>query len=625
MGFSLGDLGAFTKGFVDADTEATQQRLKDRRAELQADRQLYIDMKTKKYESELKSFEAEDKKYKAIQSVNAKFKGSKEDIIPSDYGKAYLMETNPQLLLQYQTLYKDNPNELNKVLKTFGDTSIVDFKTSNTRDALDNKLKTDINSITAGYKTAIENARGDSRLVNAILGKRDKEIKLVIEQNKEGEAGAVAAKEIATETDSTEARGFKFGAEPEVANTYLFKKWKTDSKVKVLREALKNDISTINKKSVATTVRVMGDLNIPLPKQLFVYEGGNKKAPIIGFKKAGLTVNNHLVLLDNQAIDYLTNEYLFNKDSDATNIATNFSSPETTNKLTTRLRDYSSELSTSQTKGFWKDRQNVVAFVPFSVVGLDNDFMYKEDGGGVKINPDSRKEVGASYYNTLKQIVRDNDFVVDDKENPVLNEAGEKIFAGKKGTESDSINKLQDRLLKLKPGEESNLLTEVKNKMAISIGLNEPTEENDDNEDKPLNNPFADDEKKIDGTNSNIIDTITIIKSDGSKIENVENTTENIAKAKEDGYTVELNNKTSVPQETDEGYDPEYNTGLDRSVTAGQIRRLKRGNTTSLTRKQRLEAREIELDFRKKQKKLLEDKKRNEALNLPEVKSLNSE
>jgi hypothetical protein len=103
--------------------------------------------------------------------------------------------------------------------------------------------------------------------------------------------------------------------------------------------------------------------------------------------------------------------------------------------------------------------------------------MYKEDGGGVIIDSDSRKQVGASYYNTLKKIVRDNDFVVDSEGKAVLNEAGEKIFAGKKGTESDSINKLQDRLLKLKPGEESNLLTEVKNKMAINIGLKKTTED----------------------------------------------------------------------------------------------------------------------------------------------------
>ena len=513
MGISLGDIASFATGVVDADTAATQERLKDRRAELQADRQLYIDMKTKKYESELKSFEDENKKYKAIQSVNAKFEGSETPVIPSDYGKAYLMETNPQLLLQYQTLYKDNPNDLNKVLSTFGDKSIVDFKTSTSRDALDTKLKSDISAITAGYKKALENARGDSKLINAILGKRNKEIKLVIAENKDGENGAIAAKEIATETDSNESRGFEFGAEPEVANTYLFKKWKKDSKVKDLREALKKDISTINKKSVDTTLRVMADLNIPLPKQLFVYEQGNKNGAIIGFKKSGKTVNNHLVLLDNQAIDYLTNEYLFNKDSDATNIGTNFSSPETTNKITTRLRDYSSELSTSQTKGFWKDRQNVVAFVPFSVVGLDNDFIYKEDGSGVTINSSNRKTVGSLYYQTLKKIATAND--------PEF----------KNDSEADAINKLQDRLLKLKPGESSNLLTQVKNEMAIGLKLDTSTETSteDSKAIAPSNNE----------TTSKSIDTITIIKTDGSKIENVENTAENIAKAKEDGYTVE--------------------------------------------------------------------------------------
>ena len=513
MGISLGDIGAFATGVVKADEAATAEKLKDRRAELQADRQLYIDMKTKKYESELKSFEDENKKYKAIQSVNAKFEGSETPVIPSDYGKAYLMETNPQLLLQYQTLYKDNPNDLNKVLSTFGDKSIVDFKTSTSRDALDTKLKSDISAITAGYKKALENARGDSKLINAILGKRNKEIKLVIAENKDGENGAIAAKEIATETDSNESRGFEFGAEPEVANTYLFKKWKKDSKVKDLREALKKDISTINKKSVDTTLRVMADLNIPLPKQLFVYEQGNKNGAIIGFKKSGKTVNNHLVLLDNQAIDYLTNEYLFNKDSDATNIGTNFSSPETTNKITTRLRDYSSELSTSQTKGFWKDRQNVVAFVPFSVVGLDNDFIYKEDGGGVTINSSNRKTVGSLYYQTLKKIAIAND--------PEF----------KNDSEADAINKLQDRLLKLKPGESSNLLTQVKNEMAIGLKLDTSTKTSteDSKEIAPSNNE----------TTSKSIDTITIIKTDGSKIENVENTAENIAKAKEDGYTVE--------------------------------------------------------------------------------------
>ena len=515
MGISLGDIGAFATGVVKADEAATAEKLKDRRAELQADRQLYIDMKTKKYESELESFKAEDKKYKAIQSVNAKFEGSETPVIPSDYGKAYLMETNPQLLLQYQTLYKENPNELNKVLSTFGDKSIVDFKTSNSRDALDTKLKTDINAITAGYKTALENARGDSKLINAILGKRDKEIKLVIEENKDGENGAIAAKEIATETDSNESRGFEFGAEPEVANTYLFKKWKKDSNIQTLRKDIKGKISSIHKGTVNTTLNTLGSLNISLPKQFLTFEQGKTSGTITGIKDKGKVVVEHITLLDNQALNFMSNEWIFGKDTDATNVSNYYSEIEAENLVTSRVRDYSSEGTVNQQKkGFWRDRENFVGFVPFSVVGLDNNFIYKKDGGGVTINSDSRKQVGSLYYQTLKKIASAND--------PEF----------KNSTESEAINKLQDKLLKLREGESSNLLTQVKNEMAIALKLDTNTETSTENSKAiaPSNNE----------TTSKSIDTITIIKLDGSKIENVENTAENIAKAKEDGYTVEV-------------------------------------------------------------------------------------
>jgi len=461
MAISFGDLASFTKGVVDADKAATEARLKDRQAELLADRQLYIDMKTKKYESELKSFEEENKKYKAVQAVNAKFEGSETPVIPSDYGRAYLMETNPQLLLQYETLYKDNPNQLNKALSTFGDKSIVDFKTTNTRDALDNKLKTDIDAITAGYKKALENARGDSKLINAILGKRDKEIKLVIEKNKEGETGAIAAKEIATQTDTNESRGFEFGEEPEVANDYLFRKWKKDSKIQDLRKDVKGKVSSIHKGTINTTLNTLSSLNISLPKQFLTFDQGKTSGTITGIKDKGKIVVEHINLLDNQALNFMSNEWIFSKDTDATNVSNYYSEIEAENLVTSRVRDYSSEGTVSQQKkGFWKDRENFVGFVPFSVVGLDNDFIYKEDGGGVTINSSNRKQVGNLYYQTLKKIAVAND--------PEF----------KNSTEAEAINKLQDKLLKLKEGESSNLLTQVKNEMAKDMGLDKPVESN---------------------------------------------------------------------------------------------------------------------------------------------------
>jgi len=106
MAINFGDLASFTKGVVDADKAATEARLKDRQAELLADRQLYIDMKTKKYESELKSFEEENKKYKAIQAVKSQVG---DNASKSEFGAAYLQETNPTLLYQMQKDFQDNP------------------------------------------------------------------------------------------------------------------------------------------------------------------------------------------------------------------------------------------------------------------------------------------------------------------------------------------------------------------------------------------------------------------------------------------------------------------------------------------------------------------------------------
>jgi hypothetical protein len=217
MAINFGDIASFATGVVDADSAATAERLVDRRAELQADREMHIAMKSKKYESELKAFEEEDKKFKAIQSVNAKFDGSKEKIAPSTYGKAYLMETNPTLLLEYEKLYKDNPNKLNEKLAVFGNDSVIEFKTSTSRETLDNKLESDIANITSKYKTQLEAARGDSKLIKAILGKRDSDIAVVVKENKDGENGTLAAKEIANETSNEEGKGFQLGKETLVA------------------------------------------------------------------------------------------------------------------------------------------------------------------------------------------------------------------------------------------------------------------------------------------------------------------------------------------------------------------------------------------------------------------------
>ena len=622
MGFSLGDLGSFAVGAIKQDEKNTAEKLVDRRAELQADRAMHIKMKEQKYERELKTFDEENKKFKAIQSVNAEFKGMGE-ISPAQYGERYLSETNPTLLLEYKKVYKDNPNQLNKWLAGYGNESLKNFNTTNTIDSLDANRKTSIDEITAVYKTKLEEARGDSFLINKILGDRKKAIATVETTSQDGENGVILSNELNKNEENKDDMGFSFGELKPIAMG-VPTKWKTDSKIQTLREKLKGDVSAINKKTVNTTMTTLSNLNIAIPKQLFTYEQGRTDGPVVGFKKAGQNINDHIVLLDNQAIDFLTNEYVYGKETDASNVSTYFSAAETTNKLTTRVEDYSSAETTLQNKGaFWKDRQNVVAFVPFSVVGLDNEFRYKDDGSGFVIPSADRKDVGKAYFKALKQIVINNDFVVDDKGNAVLNAAGGKIFAGKKSTEADAINKIQKDLLKLKPKEQltSTLLKKVKTEMTTTLGLNELEVK----------------EKALDAAPDNIVTTgVETIIVDGNTFPLTEKNIEYLDSVNYDWKNadkvktkkIETNNQepiSIVPQESDEGYDSEYNTGLDRSVTAGTIRRLKRGNTIPMSQKEKLEARRIQEDFRKKQKELKENKNRNETLGLPEIQPLKSE
>ena len=148
MAINFGDIASFATGVVDADSAATAERLVDRRAELQADRAMHIKMKEQKYASELKAFEAEDKKFKAINSVKSSFKGKEPS--PSEFGAAYLQETNPTLLYQIQKDYMDYPDLLQKQLAGYANN--VNFKTTTTRDTLDTNLKTDVAEITSKYK-----------------------------------------------------------------------------------------------------------------------------------------------------------------------------------------------------------------------------------------------------------------------------------------------------------------------------------------------------------------------------------------------------------------------------------------------------------------------------------------
>ncbi len=440
MGISLGDIGAFATGVIDADTKATEERLKDRREELRADRQFYIDMKTKKYESELANFEAENKKYKAIEAVNVQaetgiFNDEDGKVNPSKYGKAYLMETNPTLLYQYETLYADNPQLLNSKLATFANASVKDFKTSTTREALDSKLKADVDAITADYKTQLENARGDSKLVKAILGKRDKEIADTIQKNEDGKTGVVVAKEIAVETDTDTKPTFKFG---EVKEVGLFVPKAFKDEASKLRIKL-NDNTEINKENVNVALTWFAENDIDVPKQFLDKDTDGNTT---GLKGSGNTFINQTNSLANQAVKTFSNEklsVLTNKDK---SLISNEFNPNTINGMVSeRLASYST-VSTEKKGVFFGGRDNIVAIVPFSIVDSNNVL-----GNYQFTNKAQTKAVGEAYLQALKNI--------DATNNPDGSiESSEKY-----------MNDLQNKLLKINPDQETKESKTVKDEV----------------------------------------------------------------------------------------------------------------------------------------------------------------
>ena len=434
MGISLGDIASFATGVVKADEKATAERLVDRRAELAADRQFYIDMKTKKYESELKTFEEENKKYKAIQAVNAKFEGQKE-VDPTAYGKAYLQETNPTLLYQYETLYADNPALLNSKLSTFADASIRDYKTTTTRDSLDTKLKQDVDAITADYKTQLENAKGDSKLINAIIGKRDKKIADTIQENENSKNGVVKAKEIAVETDTDSKPTFEFGEVKEV-DFVVPKKFK--DKVEPLRIKL-NDNTEIKKENVNINLTFFSENDIAVPKQFLSKDTDGNTT---GLKGPGNTFVNQTNSLANQAVKTLTNESLYaSTGGDSSLISNDFNPNKINGMVSDRLANYS-VVSSDKKDGFFSDRNNIVAIVPFSIVDNNNTL-----GGYQFVNKGQTKAVGEAYLQALKNI--------DATNNP----------EGSIERSQKYLNDFQNKLLRTNPGEQTKEVQAVQNEM----------------------------------------------------------------------------------------------------------------------------------------------------------------
>jgi hypothetical protein len=166
MGISLMDLGNFASGAIERDREITNENLKIRAEELQANRDLMLAMKKDKYAADIAEYKKEKAKANEINRLNAV--AAKGDMDSNAYAQQYLMATLGTE--KYKIMQQTDPEGFKDMIANFG--GAKDYKFTLDRNSLDKQLETDTKIINKGFSKAIENAKGDSFLINKILGKK---------------------------------------------------------------------------------------------------------------------------------------------------------------------------------------------------------------------------------------------------------------------------------------------------------------------------------------------------------------------------------------------------------------------------------------------------------------------
>ena len=162
MGF-LTDLGNITVGAIERDREITKEDLAIRAENLQANRQILINQKQKKYDKELESFYKEKEKYDNINKMNTMF--ANNEIDKGTYASFALSSSIPN----WDTLPKDKKTDL---IDNF-DGKTIDYKLSGSVEEINKKAAAAQTLINNETSAAIKDAKGNSFLINQILGRKE--------------------------------------------------------------------------------------------------------------------------------------------------------------------------------------------------------------------------------------------------------------------------------------------------------------------------------------------------------------------------------------------------------------------------------------------------------------------
>ena len=160
----LTDLGNVAVGAIERDREITKEDLAIRAENLQANRKILVDQKSKKYDKELDAYYKEKDKFDNIEKMNA---WAADGTINKDAYAAFALSST---IPNWDTIPKDYKADM--IANYDGKT--IDYKISGSAEEINAKAAKAITMINNQTSKEIKDAKGNSFLINQILGKKER-------------------------------------------------------------------------------------------------------------------------------------------------------------------------------------------------------------------------------------------------------------------------------------------------------------------------------------------------------------------------------------------------------------------------------------------------------------------
>lgn len=198
MAINFGDAAmAFGSGVIEADAKNTKENLLIRGEELRAKRDAVIAMKTSKYKYDLDNYDKNKSKYDGLNAVSTKlntgafnFKEGETGFIKDTnnvdtfkFGEAFLEAKHGQDWMVKQKAYLSNDGDSSnwiKYVKGVGENQDLKKEIGNidykSRQVMEGNYLNSLDKIETKFASALKDAKNDSVLVKAILGKKKEEI-----------------------------------------------------------------------------------------------------------------------------------------------------------------------------------------------------------------------------------------------------------------------------------------------------------------------------------------------------------------------------------------------------------------------------------------------------------------